>query len=561
MDEWNPVKKHRRLSLQMLAVLPAVLVGILMILWVCLTTVSENVALDSEPTYQITGPWRVSVNGEERGTVMLPANPSARAGDCVVYTTVLEERPTFCNSVLFHSSHQYVRIYLDGKLLASYGGAQKTPVAMSPGSAWQDVRLPSNWVGRELSIELVGYYDYYAGELLGVTIGTKAGFLYDIVEGALPILISALPTLLCGLVMLAVSFFFHEQAGKRLRYLGLFTATTAAWILLEAHITQLFSGDILLNMNLVFILFSLVPVFAVCYLLTYSEFEKSRYIRFLLAVSSMNSIVIHALRFLGLVDYLESILSVHLMLLLTMCGILKVYIREKREGHELNRESRMLFTALLVFSAFALMDIVRFYIPITDIATWYSSIGLFCFVLILGYSAVRQEAENKAEHIEREIYRKLAYTDILTGLKNRTAFEEQMELYRQESSRSSLMIMMADMNGLKWINDNLGHKAGDQALAIVAHLLAKHFDRCHCYRIGGDEFCVLSEQYTEQEFTAVAETFTQAVSAQKIAAGHALSISCGYVRQNGRTVDQTLVKADSAMYEKKMAYRSQNGIG
>jgi len=545
----------------MLAALPAVLVGIMMILWVCLTTVSENVTLDSEPTYQITGLWRVSVNGEERGTVTLPAYPSARAGDCVVYTTVLEEQPTFCNYLMFHSSHQYVRIYLDGKLLTSYGRAQKTPIPMSPGSAWQNVRLPSDWVGGELTIELVGYYDYYAGELLGVEIGTKAGFLYDIVKGALPILIPSLTTLLCGIIMLEVSFFFHEQAGKRLRYLGLFTATTAAWILLEAHITQLFSGDTLLYMNLIFILFSLVPIFTVCYLLTYSEFAKSRYIRFLLVASSVNCIVIHALRFLGLVDYLKSILSVHLMLLLTMYGILKVYIREKREGHKLNRESRMLFTALLVFSIFSLMDIVRFYIPITDIATWYSSIGLFCFVLILGYSAVRQEAQNKAEHIEREIYRKLAYTDILTGLKNRTAFEEQMERYRQISSRSSLMIMMADMNGLKWINDNLGHKAGDQALVIVAHLLEKHFCNCYCYRIGGDEFCVLSEQYTDQEFAAVAEEFTQAVSVQKIAEGHSLSISCGYVRENGWDVDQTLVKADAEMYEKKMAYRSQHGIG
>ena len=123
------------------------------------------------------------------------------------------------------------------------------------------------------------------------------------------------------------------------------------------------------HMNLIFILFSLVPIFTVCYLLTYSEFAKSRYIRFLLVASSVNCIVIHALRFLGLVDYLKSILSVHLMLLLTMYGILKVYIREKREGHKLNRESRMLFTALLVFSIFSLMDIVRFYIPITDIAT------------------------------------------------------------------------------------------------------------------------------------------------------------------------------------------------
>jgi len=338
---------------------------------------------------------------------------------------------------------------------------------MSPGSAWQNVRLPSNWVGGELTIELVGYYDYYAGELLSVEIGTKAGFLYDIVEGALPILIPSFTTLLCGLIMLAVSLFFHDQAGKRLRYLGLFTATTAAWILLEAHITQLFSGDILLNMNLVFILFSLVPVFNACYLLTYSEFEKSRYIRFMLVASSINCIVLHALRFLGLVDYLISILSVHLMLLLTMWGILKVYIRGKREGHKLNRESRMLFTALLVFSIF----------------------------------------------------------------------------------------------GLKWINDNLGHKAGDQALVIVANLLEKYFCNCYCYRIGGDEFCVLSEQYTEQEFAAVAEEFTQAVSAQKIGEGHSLSISCGYVRENGWAVDQTLVKADAEMYEKKMAYRSQHGIG
>ncbi|BAK98201.1 hypothetical protein OBV_10030 [Oscillibacter valericigenes Sjm18-20] len=559
--EWHPVRKYRRPSLQMLAILPTVLIGFLMILWVCLTTVSENVSLDNEPTYQITGPWRVSVDGEKRGTVTLPANPSARAGDCVVYTTVLEKQPTFCNFLMFHSSHQYVRVYLDGELLMSYGRAQKTSVPMSPGSPWQSVRLPSEWVGKELSIELAGYYDNYAGELLSVSIGTKAGLLFSIVKNALPVLIPTFPTLLYGLVMLAVSFCFHEQAGRRMRYLGLFTTTTAVWILLEAHITQLFSGNILLNMNLIFILFSLVPVFAVCYLLTYPEFEKSRYIRFVLAASFVNSILIHALRFLGLVDYLKSVQSVHLMLLLTMCGILGVYIREKRDGHELNSESRILFAALIVLSVFGLMDIVRFYMPITDIAAWYSSIGLFCFVLLLGYSAVRQEARNKAENIEREIYRKLAYTDILTGLKNRTAFEEQMELYRQKSDRNSLIIMMADMNDLKWINDNLGHKAGDQALMVVAHLLAQNFEKCLCYRIGGDEFCVFSERHTEQEFTAAAETFTQVISAQKIAAGHTLSISCGYVRQNGRTVDQTLVRADSKMYEKKMAYRTRNGMG
>jgi len=88
----------------------------------------------------------------------------------------------------------------------------------------------------------------------------------------------------------------------------------------------------------------------------------------------------------------------------------------------------------------------------------------------------------QAKQIDR-----MSKTDLLTGLKNRNLFENQLNKY-PEMCRSNLFCVYGDANGLHVLNNTQGHSAGDRMLQEVAVTMQRYFGPEHTYRIGGDEF-------------------------------------------------------------------------
>lgn len=548
----------RHINWQSIAILLTVLLGICMFVWYAATTQTEDLRFDNEKVYPVGGEWKAEISGEER-TVTLPVNVKADAGEKVVFRRVLEEQPTICNTILFHSSHQYVKVYLDDQLLLDYGTNQKTPVKMSPGSPWQCVRLPDDWAGRELIIETIAVYDNSAGYMEQVYTGSKNSLVFKVMKDAALSVILTIPVLLIGICMVITSFFFHEvQAVRRMRTIGAFALVTSIWILLESRITQMFTGRTLVCMNLIFILFGLIPVFFLYYLLTYEIFRKSRYMRVVFLISAVNYAAIQILRFLGLVDYMDSVSWVHAVLALVLAGILGIYIRERIHKRQLEEECKSLFGAALVLAGFGAVDVLRFYMMwLQSDAVMFTKIGLFCFALILGYAAVRQEARNNTQRIEQKMLEKLAYTDMLTGLKNRTAFEKKMEEYRK-GKESQPILMITDMNDLKHINDTYGHSMGDAAIIRVARTLEKYFKKTgDCFRIGGDEFCVIADGMAEEEFVTLVDTYMEEIGLQFVASECVLSTASGYVKCGSDGIDKAFTEADKRMYQCKAAIKNK----
>ena len=101
--------------------------------------------------------------------------------------------------------------------------------------------------------------------------------------------------------------------------------------------------------------------------------------------------------------------------------------------------------------------------------------------------------------------RELSLSDELTGLFNRRGFtilaDQQIKLSQRLQQGFSLFF--ADMDGMKWINDNLGHTVGDQALLETAKIIKKSFRASDIVaRIGGDEFVCLSVDASPAEIAA-----------------------------------------------------------
>lgn len=158
-----------------------------------------------------------------------------------------------------------------------------------------------------------------------------------------------------------------------------------------------------------------------------------------------------------------------------------------------------------------------------------------------------------------ELLASLSLVDELTQLRNRRGFFElaQQALKIARREHYSMGLFFVDLNGLKNINDSLGHLAGDQALRDTANVLRRTFRESDIVaRLGGDEFVALA--HVAHDTSVLRDRLREELS-ELNATGHrayALDVSIGTTVVNVTTEDniETLIaRADAAMYEEKRA--------
>ena len=152
--------------------------------------------------------------------------------------------------------------------------------------------------------------------------------------------------------------------------------------------------------------------------------------------------------------------------------------------------------------------------------------------------------------------------DILTGARNRRAFDSHKALFSNEKKYA---LVVFDINGLKPVNDNWGHEQGDKLIMGVADvLIASFFDVGKVYRIGGDEFCVICDDKSEEQIDEALGSVEQNISkANKNRKDHlTLSVSYGWdvhKINDARDYNEVFNTADSRMYEMKQEYYKRKG--
>jgi diguanylate cyclase (GGDEF)-like protein len=176
--------------------------------------------------------------------------------------------------------------------------------------------------------------------------------------------------------------------------------------------------------------------------------------------------------------------------------------------------------------------------------------------IIAGIEVVRDVTQ---EIEKRDRLRTLVLTDELTGLYNRRGFMALAghQLKTAERMRREVMLVFADVNRLKWINDEFGHREGDSALRGTADVLKHVFRESDVIaRIGGDEFVVFLIKNGDTTVAALNDRFQQHLDAHnaKRNCGYDLSISVGiadYEHGYQHSIDELLEQADRSMYRTK----------
>jgi len=147
----------------------------------------------------------------------------------------------------------------------------------------------------------------------------------------------------------------------------------------------------------------------------------------------------------------------------------------------------------------------------------------------------------------------LTKKDPLTGLLNRQAYYAAIKNHKKDITG----VVSIDMNGLKTINDNEGHIAGDQALITLADCFKKSISgRRLVYRIGGDEFIIVCRKTSEKELIELVDDIKTNVSETK----YSCSVGYCYSSSDKETLEDMVKISDKMMYQDKAKYYKTTGI-
>lgn len=190
---------------------------------------------------------------------------------------------------------------------------------------------------------------------------------------------------------------------------------------------------------------------------------------------------------------------------------------------------------------------------VSGVRTSYIALTLGAALMYIHYT----EFSGLAAADRLALTEKLLHTDTLTGVQSRQAYSERLKAYESEGIPEDLAVFVIDINGLKSVNDTLGHDAGDELIVGAAACITGLFGSAgEVFRTGGDEFVVIA-RLAPEEADAIFSRLNEAAGAWHGEKVQKLGLSTGYALARSfpeHAPEQLIREADQEMYKAKAAY-------
>lgn len=147
----------------------------------------------------------------------------------------------------------------------------------------------------------------------------------------------------------------------------------------------------------------------------------------------------------------------------------------------------------------------------------------------------------------------------MTGVRNKHAYsdaEAHLDQLIRDNEIDKLALVVCDINGLKHVNDTLGHAAGDRLIKDASDMICEYFNHGAVYRIGGDEFAVILQEKGYDSMHKVLDEFNRQV--EENIARNKVVVSIGYsvLTPGDQHVHDVFERADQMMYERKQQLKA-----
>ncbi len=174
-----------------------------------------------------------------------------------------------------------------------------------------------------------------------------------------------------------------------------------------------------------------------------------------------------------------------------------------------------------------------------------------CLVLFATIPMIKHLSNVITQNARREAELKiLGETDLMTQLFNRNKYLELVHEYYPTVDQVGVMFW--DINGLKKVNDTMGHDSGDYLISAVTTSISEFTkDRCKAFRIGGDEFVVIGEGVSREAIAEMVVNIQSSIDKKNQATKIPISASVGYAVGAGKDIEKIVSEADACMYKNK----------
>lgn len=448
----------------------------------------------------------------------------------------------------FFTSHQNIQVYVGEELIYSVlGGA--SIFGHTTGSGINIVLLPVETTTVRVVMESVfgsakEGQEFYYGDAVSLYRATIKASLPDVILSGLIVAF--------GIGMIFYWIIVHRRLGKNpaVLYFGLFATMIGLWALNETDMIRLIFTKRSIASMMAYMMLALLIVPFVQFVRYFFEKEHSKLCDMICAITILETILLFVMHITNIWEFRQSAWMIHGLMFVAL-WYMAFCVRERIHQYGADRKVKINAIAVGALAVSIVVDMIAFYMDVqrTDVL---GKIGILIYILLLGKECYADAFAKIQEGEKAESYLQLAMTDVMTGLMNRSAFEEWED---KCTDLSDVMIVTFDLNNLKYCNDHLGHKAGDEYIIEAANMISRVFGAVgQCYRIGGDEFCAVIlkashfniEKYLDR-LREEQDYFNRESEQVKIhiAVGYALHENCD------EDMEQTRSRADAFMYRNK----------
>lgn len=541
------------------------IIGICVMVYIGRTFKLDHVRIVPDPIYRFDVGWHDAVTGEPVvEAAYLHATSGESPGTARITNTLpayLDQGTMFC----MRCNRQMVRLYLDGVLHDTYATENQTTFGSLFASVLWLSPLPTTAAGQTITLEITSPMKGSAVDLNEIILGDRSAIAFEVLKDNFPNIAFVCITTLLGLICFILSL-WHIIRRKNRSYvsflhLGLFMLLSAVWVLTDSLVLQLVINNTAMVDYLSFFVFTIMPVPLLLY--ADSVFEHCCPVMKILSLVNLALLcIIQVLYLTGVAELTATLPLIHAFYIVVAVLLFLVGIRQSIQYK--NSAANGFIVGLSLLCVCSVASIILYN---GNLMNWYELsfiVGMFSFETALCGGVVMRFVRLMNEQTEIEVYKHLAYTDVMTMLGNRAAFNDLLRQTHEASldGRCASALVMMDMNNLKYWNDRFGHTLGDELLKDSAEMIRKAFSPSgKCFRIGGDEFAAILPCCTEEQVRDCLSELDRLMSeyqekyqrSQVLAYGYAMSKT-----DDGETYPSDtdwFRAADSCMYAKKASYK------
>ena len=222
----------------------------------------------------------------------------------------------------------------------------------------------------------------------------------------------------------------------------------------------------------------------------------------------------------------------------------------RSKGEEMSHYRTVAFSSIIM-AVFIALQMNYPLMPLYSLGCLFGSCMIHTFI----YKDKDIEHNRQMETVSQK-----AYKDGLTGVRNKLAYLEALvdiETSLENGSLKEYGVVVFDLNGLKIINDTMGHEAGDAYIKEACALICQHFDHSPVFRIGGDEFVAILKGCDYENREELESSFRETIDDNR--KNGSVVVSSGlavYIPGKDESYNDVFNRADELMYQRKQALKA-----